>query len=554
MNNVAMIVGNLLAATSGEGVAASDQAAQSTSKGARKAFADAAPLARLREELRSHKKPSPGTAPSPEADAAACQPSTTPKDGAISDSSPSSTEPRLPSVAVADQTAEELVSLAIVPPADEITPLPAPAQEGDAAELDAGSDLSLLFSGQQLNVVPQTPSADGPVPTAAQVSAAAEATEAKVLSIPSGVTISQGQDAAQVSTTPSVQSEISVGGRDGGEAMPPAVAPGAEGPKEGALNVVPVVAEGRADGSTTGEAKIAMAANETAGTSKPVDSQAAAAQQSRGPLEGQLPTEGARSPDSSGAATTVRVSDTPERSSDGTRQEEGKAFSQQNSAAQQEVVTATPAKETPALKSAEPLPSPIELTVSSETGPAGGSPRLSVQMPSGAGPDAASLRSPVQDVGEQILSSVHASMARADKQVQIRLNPPELGSVLVRIQETNEQVRGIIEVIRDETRREIERALPQVLKGLQDAGVQVRRLEVVVSDQPDRGLGKEQSQQDAWAQQQDSARQGHRPHDTSSHFAGTGRSLGAAHRGHSAAHDSASSIGTGSYDRIDMLV
>ncbi|MDI6448162.1 flagellar hook-length control protein FliK [Anaerobaca lacustris] len=553
MNNVAMIVGNMLAATSGEGVAVSPEAPQSTGKGTRTAFADAPPLAKLREELRSHKKPSPGTAPSPEADAAACQPCTTPKDGAISDSSPASTEPRLPSVAVADLTAEELVSLAIVPPADEIAPLPAPAQEGDVAELDAGSDLSLLFSGQQLNVVPQTPSADGPVPTAAQVSAAAEATEAKVLSIPSDVTISQGQDAAQVSATPSVQSEISVGGRDG-EAMPPAVAPGAEGPKDAALNVVPVVAEGRTDGSTTGEAKIAMAANETAGTSKPVDSQAAAAQQSRGPLEGQLPTEGARSPDSSGAATTVRVSDTPERSSDGTRQEEGKAFSQQDSAAQQAVVTATPARETPDLKSAEPLPSPIELTVSSETGPAGGSPRLSVQMPSGAGPDAASLRSPVQDIGEQILSSVHASMARADKQVQIRLNPPELGSVLVRIQETNEQVRGIIEVIRDETRREIERALPQVLKGLQDAGVQVRRLEVVVSDQPDRGLGKEQSQQDAWAQQQDSARQGHRPHDTSSHFAGTGRSLGAAHRGHSAAHDSASSIGTGSYDRIDMLV
>ncbi len=551
MNNVAMIVGNMLAATSGDGVAVSPEAAGSMGKGTRTVFADAAPLARLRDELKSYKTPSPDTVPSPEAGAAVCEPYTMPKEGAISDPSAASGEPRLPSVAVADLTGEEWVPLATMPLADEIVSLPAPAQEGDMAELDADSDLSLLFSRERLDVVPQTPSAGGPVPTAMQMGAAPEAAQGKVLSIPSDVTTAQGQDAAEVPATPLVQSEVAVGGRDG-EVVPPAVTSGTERARQTASNVVPAVAEGRTDGSTTGEAKIAMAANEAAGTSKPVDSQAVPAQQSRGPLEGQPPTEGARSPDSTGVA--ARVSDTPEHGSGGTRQEEGKAFSQQDSATQQAVVTATPARETPALRFAEPLSSPIDLAASSETDPAAGSPRLSAQVTSGAGPDAASLRSPVQDIGEQILSSVHASMARVDKQVQIRLNPPELGSVLVRIQETSEQVRGIIEVIRDETRREIEQALPQVLKGLQDAGVQVRRLEVVVSDQPDRGLGKEQSQQETWAQQQDSARQGHRPYETPSHFGGASTNPGSAHRGRSAVHDSQSPIGDGAHDHIDMLV
>ena len=50
--------------------------------------------------------------------------------------------------------------------------------------------------------------------------------------------------------------------------------------------------------------------------------------------------------------------------------------------------------------------------------------RLPTQTPNVSGFDAAWLKSPVQDVGEQILSSVHASLVRADKQVQIRLDPP----------------------------------------------------------------------------------------------------------------------------------
>lgn len=114
-----------------------------------------------------------------------------------------------------------------------------------------------------------------------------------------------------------------------------------------------------------------------------------------------------------------------------------------------------------------------------------------------------SPQTPVQSVGEQILDSVRASMANGDRQVSIRLLPPELGTVVVRFQEQGDQLTGVVEVANGDTRREVERALPQVVRSLQEAGVQVRRVEVVTADQPDnRNMGQDNLPQDVWQQHQ----------------------------------------------------
>jgi len=42
---------------------------------------------------------------------------------------------------------------------------------------------------------------------------------------------------------------------------------------------------------------------------------------------------------------------------------------------------------------------------------------------------------------------------------------------------------GILEVSRSQTRFEIERALPEIIRNLQDCGIQVRRFDVVLSEQ-----------------------------------------------------------------------
>ncbi len=139
----------------------------------------------------------------------------------------------------------------------------------------------------------------------------------------------------------------------------------------------------------------------------------------------------------------------------------------------------------------EAASTPVSETVTS-------SPRLAMPAQSAAG---AASASPTRDIGEQILDSMHASLARGDRQITIRLRPPELGTVLVRFREDGEQITGMLEVSKSDIRHEIEQALPHVLRSLHDAGVQVRRFEVVTSDQGQRDFARDQMHQGAWPQQ-----------------------------------------------------
>ncbi len=143
-----------------------------------------------------------------------------------------------------------------------------------------------------------------------------------------------------------------------------------------------------------------------------------------------------------------------------------------------------------------------EVRVSTVGETSASSQRVGVQTQSQTTGNTSSTQTPVQSVGEQILDSVRASMANGDRQVSIRLLPPELGRVVVRFQEQGEQLNGVVEVSNGDTRREVERALPQVIRSLQEAGVQVRRVEVVTADQPDENPGGENLPQDVWQQHQ----------------------------------------------------
>ena len=101
---------------------------------------------------------------------------------------------------------------------------------------------------------------------------------------------------------------------------------------------------------------------------------------------------------------------------------------------------------------------------------------------------------PIRDLGEQILDSLQASVAQGQRQVTIRLQPPELGMVLVRLREQGEQLDGTLEVTETQTRRQIEQALPEVIRSLHDAGVVIRRLDVISAEpsaqDPGRGLSQ----------------------------------------------------------------
>jgi flagellar hook-length control protein FliK len=89
------------------------------------------------------------------------------------------------------------------------------------------------------------------------------------------------------------------------------------------------------------------------------------------------------------------------------------------------------------------------------------------------------------DVGKQILESIHSSLPQqgGDRGITVHLNPPELGKVFIRFQEHNGELVGRLEVSQTQTRFEIEHALPQMVRNLAECGIQVRRLDVVLSDQ-----------------------------------------------------------------------
>ncbi|MCL5279179.1 MAG: flagellar hook-length control protein FliK [Planctomycetes bacterium] len=94
-------------------------------------------------------------------------------------------------------------------------------------------------------------------------------------------------------------------------------------------------------------------------------------------------------------------------------------------------------------------------------------------------------------------------MAQGDRQVLIRLQPPELGMVLVRFREQGQSLDGTLRVERTDTRREIERVLPEVVRSLQDAGIGLRRLDVTGNEAPEQDLGRGQPRQDGSAAQDD---------------------------------------------------
>jgi flagellar hook-length control protein FliK len=127
-----------------------------------------------------------------------------------------------------------------------------------------------------------------------------------------------------------------------------------------------------------------------------------------------------------------------------------------------------------------------------------------VELPAQASPNNITA-----EIGKQILESIHSSFSQEgrNQQITVQLNPPELGKVLIKFQEQDNQITGLLEVSKTQTRIEIEQAIPQIVRSLQDSGIQIKRLDVVLyeGEQQEQGTLREQTLQNGWAQQRDSA-------------------------------------------------
>jgi hypothetical protein len=128
---------------------------------------------------------------------------------------------------------------------------------------------------------------------------------------------------------------------------------------------------------------------------------------------------------------------------------------------------------------------------------------------------------PVQDlpndlsasISEQILESIQSSSSQKSEtqQITIRLHPPELGKVFIKFEEQESQLTGLVEVSKAQTRYEVEQALPQIIQNLADCGIQIKRLEVMLTDQNEQYSYGDESLQDGFFQQHHNLQEGNNP-------------------------------------------
>lgn len=115
------------------------------------------------------------------------------------------------------------------------------------------------------------------------------------------------------------------------------------------------------------------------------------------------------------------------------------------------------------------------------------------------------LRDIAASITEKMLESVHSSSSQeaGTQQITLRLNPPELGLVLIKFEEQENQITGLLEVSKAQTRYEVERALPNIIQNLADSGIEIKRLEVMLTNQGEQQSFRDELLQDGFFQQHD---------------------------------------------------
>ncbi|MBN1818896.1 MAG: flagellar hook-length control protein FliK [Sedimentisphaerales bacterium] len=79
---------------------------------------------------------------------------------------------------------------------------------------------------------------------------------------------------------------------------------------------------------------------------------------------------------------------------------------------------------------------------------------------------------------EQILDRIQADFRGPEKEIRLTLNPADLGRVRIHFEQTDQMITGRLEVEKSATRQEIQRHLSEIVAGLQNSGIQVRRIDV----------------------------------------------------------------------------
>ena len=103
-------------------------------------------------------------------------------------------------------------------------------------------------------------------------------------------------------------------------------------------------------------------------------------------------------------------------------------------------------------------------------------------------------------IGQQVLTGINTAYSQQGKQLTINLNPPELGKVRLTVTEHNNQIRTVVKVEDPRTMADLQREAPLLVQRLSESGMEIRNLEIVLSN--NNHASQSQSQQFAGAQHQ----------------------------------------------------
>jgi len=79
---------------------------------------------------------------------------------------------------------------------------------------------------------------------------------------------------------------------------------------------------------------------------------------------------------------------------------------------------------------------------------------------------------------QQVLRNLQNAVQNDIQTVQITLAPAGLGAVRIQLEKIGEEISGVLEVQKPETRQEIEKALPNIIASLDSQGIQVRKIDL----------------------------------------------------------------------------
>lgn len=79
---------------------------------------------------------------------------------------------------------------------------------------------------------------------------------------------------------------------------------------------------------------------------------------------------------------------------------------------------------------------------------------------------------------QQILRSIQTDYNNDIRMINLTLSPAGLGMVRIHFQRVGEEISGLLEIQKPETRREIEKSMPQIISVLDGQGIQIRKIEI----------------------------------------------------------------------------